>query len=172
VDKTPGYPIAERHYEYRAAADLLPAVKAPRSLGAGLRYYYYEGGWQTLDQMADRQPKSHGVTSSFDIGLRQRDEHFALKFEGLIDIPADGLYEFFTESDDGSALYIDGKQVVDNDALQGMTERSGQIALKQGLHKFEVQYFNATGGMGLAVRWSGPATPKATIPASVLKHKP
>ncbi len=172
VGKTPGYPVAERSYEFREAADLLPAVKAPTNLGAGLRYQYYEGGWQTLDQMADRQPAGKGVTSAFNIALRKRDDHFALKFEGLIDVPADGLYEFYTESDDGSALYIDGKQVVDNNALQGMTERSGQIALQKGLHPFEVQYFNATGGMGLAVRWSGPKTPKGNIPASVLKHKP
>jgi alpha-L-fucosidase len=172
VGKTPGYPLAERDYEYSEAADLLPAVKTPSNLGAGLRYSYYEGGWQTLDQMADRQPTGKGVTSAFNIALRKRDDHFALKFEGLIDVPADGLYEFFTESDDGSALYVDGQQVVDNDALQGMTERSGQIALQKGLHQFEVQYFNATGGMGLAVRWSGPGVAKAAIPGAVLKHKP
>jgi len=172
VGKTPGFPVAERHYECRAAFDLLPVVKASGKLEKGLRYAYYEGGWQTLDQMADRKPVGKGVTSAFDIGLRKRDDHFALKFEGLIDVPSDGLYEFFTESDDGSALYVDGKQVVDNNNLQGMTERSGQIALKKGLHQLDVRYFNATGGMGLNVRWAGPKTPKAKIPANVLKHQP
>jgi len=172
VDETPGYPIAEKAYECRKAADLLPAVKTPAALVGGLRYSYYEGGWQTLDQMAERQPASTGLAAAFDIRARRRDEHFALKFEGLIDIPANGLYEFFTESDDGSALYIDGKQVVDNNALQGMTERSGQIALQKGLHHIEVQYFNAAGGMGLAVRWSGPTISKTEIPARVLKHQP
>ena len=171
VDDTPGYPIAEKSYECRKAADLLPAVKTPAALVGGLRYSYYEGGWQTLDQMPGRQPVSTGLAAAFDIRARRRDEHFALKFEGLIDVPANGLYEFFTESDDGSALYIDGKQVVDNDALQGMTERSGQIALKKGLHRIEVRYFNAAGGMGLAVRWAGPKTPKAVIPPLVLKHE-
>ncbi len=172
VGDTPGYPIAEKSYECRKASDLQAAIGAAGKLEPGLKYSYYEGGWQTLGQMAGRQPKGHGVTKTFDIGLRKRDEHFALRFEGLIDIPAAGLYEFFTESDDGSALYIEGRQVVENNALQGMTERSGQIALQKGLHHIEVQYFNASGGMGLAVRWSGPTISKAEIPASVLKHKP
>jgi len=170
VGRTPGYPISEKRYECRKAADLLPPVEASSTLEPGLRYNYYEGGWQTLDQMPDRQPTSTGVTPNFDIALRKRNEHFALKFEGLIDVPADGLYEFFTESDDGSALYIDGRQVVDNNNLQGMTERAGRIALKQGLHRIDVRYFNATGGMGLNVRWSGPQTPKAAIPPTVLKY--
>ncbi len=59
-----------------------------------------------------------------------------------------------------------------NNNLQGMTERTGQIALKKGLHRIDVRYFNGTGGMGLNVRWSGPQTPKAVIPASALKHEP
>ncbi len=172
VDQTPGYPISERHYERRNAADLLAPVPASGTLEAGLRYSYYEGGWQTLNQMADRQPVATGVASTFDIGLRKRNEHFALRFEGLIDVPADGLYEFLTESDDGSALYIDGRQVVDNDNLQGMTERAGVTGLKEGLHRIDVRYFNATGGMGLNVRWSGPKTSQAPIPSAVLMHKP
>ncbi len=170
VGRTPGYPISEKHYECRSGADLLPPVQTTGKFESGLRYSYYEGGWQTLDQMADRQPAGKGVTPAFDLGLRKRNDHFALKFEGLIDIPADGLYEFFTESDDGSALYIDGRQVVDNNNLQGMTERTGQIALKKGLHQIDVRYFNGAGGMGLNVRWSGPQTPKAAIPAAALKH--
>jgi len=172
VNGTPGYPITEKTYECHTAADLLTGVEIKGPFEAGLRYSYYEGGWQTLDQMAGRKPVSTGVTSTFDIDLRKRDEHFALRFEGLIDVAADGLYEFFTESDDGSALYIDGKPVVDNNKLQGMTERGGMVALKKGLHQIDVRYFNAVGGMGLAVRWAGPKTPKAKIPARVLKHKP
>jgi hypothetical protein len=53
-----------------------------------------------------------------------------------------------------------------------MTKRAGIAGLKKGLHRIEVRYFNATGGMGLNVRWSGPKTSKGVIPAGVLKHAP
>eukprot|EP01052_Picozoa_sp_SAG31_P081865 SAG31_NODE_41826_length_274_cov_0.708571_1_plen_41_part_01 len=34
-------------------------------------------------------------------------------------VPTDGSYNFATESDDGSLLYVDGQRVVDNDGLHG-----------------------------------------------------
>ena len=53
-----------------------------------------------------------------------------------------------------------------------MTERAGMTGQKEGLHRIDVRYFNATGGMGLNVRWSGPKTSKGVIPAGVLQHAP
>ena len=46
------------------------------------------------------------------------------------------MYTFYTESNDGSRLYIDGAEVVDNDGLPRRT-RAGTVALKQGLHRIE-----------------------------------
>ena len=46
--------------------------------------------------------------------LRPKD-HFAYEFRKLINIPEKGVYRFYTYSDDGSKLFIDGKAIVDND---------------------------------------------------------
>ena len=69
-----------------------------------------------------------------------------LTYKGYINIPEDGIYSFYLSSDDGSMLYIDGKQVIDNDGLHAPGEVTGQAALKQGYHPIEVQYFDHGGG--------------------------
>jgi len=153
-----------------APEDLNPATHFLREPDAGLNVARYEGGWQTLDQMADREPASRGTCTTFDIGELSRDEHAALAFTGHLQVPADGIYELFVTSDDGSRLHVDGKLVVDNDGLHGMNEASGQVGLKAGYHAIRVEYFNATGGKGLAVRWAGPGIKKQSIPAAALSR--
>jgi alpha-L-fucosidase len=145
--------------------DLLPPAAVDGTPRPGLRYRAYEGGWQSLTDLAKVQAAAsedasagiEGTATGFDPAVRPRDEHFALCFEGFVDIPADGIYTFYTRSDDGSRLYLGGRLVVDNDGLHGMTEKQGHVPLAAGLHPIRVEYFNATGGLGLEVTLEGPA---------------
>ena len=59
-------------------------------------------------------------------------DHFYIRWTGKLRAPTEGKYKFFLESDDGSRLYLDGKQVVDNGGLHGMDEKSGEVQLKEG----------------------------------------
>ena len=86
----------------------------------------------------------------------------------MISIPKTGKYTFFVASDDGSRIYIDDKLLVDNDRLQGMTERNGAVELLAGSHPIIVTYFDNGGGDGLEVAWSGPDLPKQKISADRL----
>ena len=68
-----------------------------------------------------------------------------------------GIYTFYTTSDDGSLLSVDGSQVVDNDGDHGMLLKSGVKALVAGKqYKVEVRYFQKGQGAGLIVQYSGP----------------
>ena len=89
-------------------------------------------------------------------------------FTGWIDIPATGFWTLNTSSDDGSKLWIGNDLVVDNDGLHGMTLRSGTRALAAGRHEIRVEFFEAGGGAGLIVSWSGPGQGTAAVPASRL----
>lgn len=73
--------------------------------------------------------------------------NIGLVITGYLDIPADGIYTFALESDDGSTLCIDGNLVVDNDMAHSAREIVGQKALRKGLHPIEVKYFDHNGGM-------------------------
>ena len=147
---------------------LLRPVEVATSLNPGLTVMKYEGGWQTLDQMAGRDPLETDHCDRFNLRQRLRDEHTALVFEGLLRAPADGIYELFLASDDGSRLYVGEKLVVDNDGLHGMVEKAGHVGLRAGLHPLRVEWFNAGAGMGLSVKWAGPGFEKQSIPSSAL----
>ncbi|MFV2068820.1 MAG: PA14 domain-containing protein [Pirellulales bacterium] len=139
---------------------------------SGLKYHYYEiYSPRELPDFDALEPAATGFVEQFTIGVPRREYQFALKFSGLVTVPADGTYSFFTKSNDGSRLTINGQLVVDNDGLHGgQEEESGQIMLKAGVHPIRVTYFQQDGGEELLVSYSGPGIDKQPIPASVLSH--
>ena len=52
-----------------------------------------------------------------------------------------------------------------------MRALGGEIALKKGLHPIRVEYFEMSGGEGLAVSWQGPGVARQPIPPGVLSHR-
>lgn len=63
-------------------------------------------------------------------------DHFAYEFRTLINIPEKGVYRFYTYSDDGSKLFIDGKAIVDNDGSHNARIAKGKVALDAGFHDY------------------------------------
>lgn len=137
-------------------------LEAPQSKDAppvslpGLNADYYEAdSLQKLPDFAAIEPAEKGTVESIALNLpfRRRSNHYALRFHGQILAPKNGEYRFATHSDDGSAMFIDGEIVVDNDGTHGMQRREGKRTLKAGSHEFELVYFNGGGGGGLQVFW-------------------
>jgi alpha-L-fucosidase len=64
---------------------------------------------------------------------------------GFLKISETGGYKFFTQSDDGSVLYIDGKLVVNNSGNHGENRLEGIAFLEQGNHEIKIQYVNSNG---------------------------
>jgi hypothetical protein len=135
----------------------------------GVRYEYYEDYFDGLNDFDARAntPTRSGVKANFDIS-GHRGDGFGYRFIAQVAAPEDGYYNFHTSSDDGSKLYIDGIQVVDNDGFHGMQWRSGTKYLTAGLHDIMVTMFEWGGGEGLQVEVDGPGIPRMPIPDSVL----
>jgi len=85
-------------------------------------------------------------------------DHFACQWTGKILIEKSGGYNFFTKSDDGSRLWIDGKKVVENWGLHGARERRGRADLTKGWHEFKATHFENGGGASMVVHYQGPDT--------------
>ena len=100
------------------------------------------------------------------------DNHFAIRWNGKIKIPKDGVYTFYLESDDGSRLLIDGKTVVDNGGLHDMQEQEASTELKAGEHELRIDYFENEndGGAGCVLSWKTKGQAKEVVPASALFH--
>jgi predicted esterase/fibronectin type 3 domain-containing protein len=129
-------------------------------------YAYYEGSFSKVADLENLTPKKTGQTDNIDITLRDREDNFAFTFQATLIVLEDGAYTFYTTSDDGSKLYINGQQVVDNDGRHGSRERNGRITLTAGNHDLRVSYFNGGGGKRLQLRWQGPGFGKRYIPIS------
>jgi hypothetical protein len=92
------------------------------------------------------------------------DVNYSAIIAGQFNVAQNGNYTFSTRSDDGSILSIDGKVVVNNNFYQGPTTRTGTVTLSQGVHNFQVQYFQGGGGKSLDV---GSGTSVNQLPAGV-----
>ncbi|MFN5361437.1 MAG: alpha-L-fucosidase [Bacteroidota bacterium] len=151
---------------------LFKAMKAPSNLQAGLRYQYFEADEIDMRALVSTPVKSSGVTATPSIANKQRKDKFGFVFEGWIKVEKTSGYEFFTSSDDGSLLFIDGKEVVNNDGNHGAEEKSGRCILEKGYHSFRLQYFDSGGGNELKVSYQPFGENKRLIDAAVLFHAP
>jgi hypothetical protein len=136
----------------------------------GVKYSYYEGkNWQFLPVFATLKPKETGTKYQFRIDdISEIEGQFAIRFSAYLKIEQAGEYRFYTTSDDGSKLYIDNEEVVNNDGDHGAIERMGTVTLQPEFHKIDVEYFNQAGGGWLDVYYKGPGIPKQIIPADKL----
>jgi mono/diheme cytochrome c family protein len=152
------------------ARDLASFLLDDLDIVSGLRYAYYEGDWEQLPDFSRLTPVAEGDASQFDLApalARGRNDHFALRFEGTLQITAPGEYLFLIGSDDGSRLWIDGKRIVENDGVHPFQQRRKKLRLDPGLYSVVVEYFEQAGGQELQVDFEGPGMPQQPL-ASLL----
>jgi hexosaminidase len=97
------------------------------------------------------------------------DTGFGLKFKGYIEVPETGVYRFYLTCDDGGLLNIADRLIVDNDGDHGPREKSGEVALKKGVHPFALNFTNLSYGYTLSLKYSKDNGPRQNIPASWYK---
>ena len=136
----------------------------------GISYRYFEpDGKIDMNSIKEKEKRS-GITDKVDIAKRLRTDKFAFEFTGYIKIAKADIYNFFIESDDGSKFFIDDTEVVNNDGDHGTVEKEGKAALKKGMHKIRVIYFDSGGGNALKISIQPERGKKEEIPGSVLFH--
>lgn len=146
---------------------LLPAVNLGTTTN-GINYSYYEGAYTSLPDFSSLNAVKTGTGSAFDVSLANRNYLFGMNFTGYIYVPSDGQYTFYTNSDDGSNLYIDNNLVVNNDGLHASKELSGTIGLQAGYHAISASYFQQFGGEVFTVSYSSSSISKQVIPSWAL----
>jgi len=140
----------------------------PSNTVNGLDYQYYQGIWNYLPDFSQMLPLKSGAIDYFSFAPIQQQDNFAMQFTGFIDIPADGYYTFYLNSDDGSKLYIGDLNLINNDGLHAIAEASGRIGLKAGKHAFTISFFEKGGDQVLSLSYDGQGITKQLVPASRL----
>ncbi|HEV8200959.1 MAG TPA: PA14 domain-containing protein [Candidatus Polarisedimenticolia bacterium] len=158
---------------YKFDPGLRPADN-PATTAPGLNYKYYQTdqlhSWKSLPDFAAMTPAASGVTNAntFDLSEASQNDYFGFKYTGYIQVPTDGTYTFYTNSNEGSQLYIGETVVVNNNNLHAAQEKSGVIGLTAGKHLITVLYFENDATQSLSVSYSGPGIAKQVIPDNVL----
>ena len=137
----------------------------------GLLYRYVESSFKRLPDFEEHESKKSGVSRNLDIeSIARRDDHYAIQFQGLIDVPKTGTYRFFTNSDDGSKLFIHNKLIVDNDGSHSARHRFGYITLEKGLHPIRIDYFEDFMGQELEMGFDYFGDVSVKFDLTMLKH--
>jgi hypothetical protein len=74
-------------------------------------------------------------------GVTERFEWFAIDYNARFWIETPGKYSFLLLSDDGSALYIDERRIIDNDCMHLPLTVAGSVRLEGGIHDLRISYF-------------------------------
>lgn len=160
-------------------------VQDETAAGPGLRAAYYSEvttfdytAWATYETMladfAARTPSVETTSASFgetlDTGAdgarfhgayaNAKTDRFLLKLEGGIRLDRSGAWQFAVNSDDGAAVWIDGRLVVgrrqDTGPSGGFGSEGSPVELNAGLHEIVVVFREAGGGQCLRVAMKGP----------------
>lgn len=125
-----------------------------------LEYRFYRDTWQKLPDFDALKPETVAKLERpfFDISPATREFSFGFVFVGTLKVPADGEYTFLMDSDDGSRLTVDGRQLILHDGIHGTGKpQVARVTLKQGRVPIRLDYFQGpSGAKELIVKWSGP----------------
>ena len=96
---------------------------------------------------------------------------FEARWRGKFIAPTAGVYTFFTASDDGSMLWIDGTNLVYNNYPQGVIERSNAVpvTLTAGEHDIAYHFHNSGGAYGFYSYFTPPGGVKQAMSNEFLR---
>ncbi|KAJ3149707.1 hypothetical protein HDU86_006884 [Geranomyces michiganensis] len=136
----------------------------------GAVFEYYKGDFASLPDFNTLGSYNAGVAQTieikpgteaevFDLNLQKGRSsevgNFAVRYTAQLKIPTAGNWTFYLGANDGAALYISGRKVIDNDGSHYYKELQGTIKIsKPGYYPITVTFFHRNGKMMEGVRAS------------------
>jgi len=120
--------------------------------------YVYRGNWTHLPDFAKLKPESVEEEHDGIITLADspHEEHFAMVWEGQLEVPADGEYLFSLDTDDAGKILVNGENILEVHGLgpmNGSRVQRSRIPLAKGLHPIRVEYLQNKDKRGISVGW-------------------
>lgn len=96
-------------------------------------------------------------------------DQFSVRWTGQIEAKYSETYTFYTVSDDGVRLWVNGQLLIDNWTDHAVDEDRGQIKLVAGQkYDIRIEFYDNTEEAIARLLWSSPSQPKQVVPASQL----
>ncbi len=162
-----------------ALALCLPSVARAAELKPGLKAEYFDRLFALSDfpviaagEKADvaRVDAKIDFDSPEGVNGTTIADYCYVRWNGVLRVPRDGSYTLWTNSDDGSRVFLDGSLLIDNGGVHGPTEKSNALDLKAGDHVLKVEYFENDAGASCHFGWQGPQIEKQIVPPEALFH--
>lgn len=136
---------------------------------SGLRAQYYQGKdftnlkWSQIDPTVNFTWGTNAPNSIVPA------DNFAARWTGQVRAKTSETYTFYTRSDDGIRLWVNGQLLINNWTDHDVIENSGSIVLTAGQsYDIKLEYYDSTGGATAQLLWSSPTQAKEIVPASQL----
>lgn len=92
-------------------------------------------------------------------------DYFSVRWTGQVEPQYSETYTFYTVSDDGVRLWVDGQPLIDDWKVRGTEERSGSITLVAAKrYDLRLEYFECVATAQVHLSWSSPSQRKQLIP--------
>jgi hypothetical protein len=141
--------------------------------GSGLLGQYYANTIYT-DPFVGTPLVRTDPTINFNWNINSPDptiptSNYTVRWIGMVQPLFSQVYTFYTTTDDGVRLWVNGQELVNEWMPQSPTTWSGTIALQAlQLYPIEMDYFQAGGGAIAQLSWSSPSTAQTIIPQGQL----
>ena len=154
------------------------ALNPTGALEPGLDYAVYPGNWTALPNLASQHAIFAGTSSGVEADA-QGFTHYAVTWDGFLDVPADGGYIFALMDRDGARLVIDGMEVaktgppfaqVCGSPGNAARYRSGWLGLRAGRHSLHIEGLFDESGSAPILLWQAPGQPLMQVPATAFSH--
>ncbi len=96
-------------------------------------------------------------------------DRFSVRWDSCLTVPSDRNVAFQLVSDDGSRLFVDGREVVDNWGKHEVTAKGATIDLTAGEHHLRVEYFEDKNNASVALLASLDGAAPDSIPRTMLR---
>lgn len=157
---------AQQEYGYRNGRLLVTASGQGEQ---GLQGDYFNSLDFTAPALTRTDPT---VNFNWDLaspGAGVRAEEFTVRWTGYVTPRYSQTYTFYTQSDDGARLWVNGQLIIDKWIDQGPTEWSGQITLQAGRkYELRMEFYERWHGALAKLLWSSASQAKEAVPASQL----
>lgn len=95
---------------------------------------------------------------------------FSVRWTGQVRADATESYTFYTTSNDGVRLWVNGRLLIDNWTNHSATENSGSISLEAGQwYPVRLEYYEGAGSSIITLSHSSATVPKRIIPTDHLR---
>ena len=138
-------------------------------IGGGVRGDYFNGMNFENRMLSRVDPQISFAWSEGAPDIKVGADNFSVRWTGEIEVAFTETYTFYTNSDDGIRLWVDGRQLINNWTGHSTTENRGRIDLVAGqTYSFVLEYYEDLGSAVVDLGWESPRTPKQLIPQAAL----